>query len=105
MLSGSQLLAITSRLEGGSNALSEAIAARVPVLSTRVDGSVGVLGADYPGYFPVGDAAALAGLLDRAETDGRFLAALRRGVERAGPLVDPAREREAWRALLGELAP
>ncbi len=103
ILAGSRLLLVTSRLEGGSNAVSEAIASRVPVLSTRVAGSMGVLGAEYPGYFPVGDAAALADLLERAEENGRFLAELRAAVERVRPLVEPRRERESWRALLEEL--
>ena len=103
-LAGSALLLVTSRLEGGANAVSEALASRVPVLSTRVDGSLGVLGPDYPGYFPVGDAAALAAALLRAEEDPAFLAALRADVERARPLVDPARERAAWRDLLAELS-
>ncbi|WP_242333623.1 MULTISPECIES: selenoneine biosynthesis selenosugar synthase SenB [unclassified Anaeromyxobacter] len=102
-LAGSALLLVTSRLEGGSNAVSEALASRVPVLSTRVDGSVGVLGPDYPGFFPVGDAGALAELLLRAEEDAALAAALRAGVERARPLVEPARERAAWRDLLAEL--
>jgi putative glycosyltransferase (TIGR04348 family) len=102
-LAGSGLLLVTSRLEGGSNAVSEAVAAGVPVLSTRVDGTVGLLGPDYPGYFPVADAGALAALLLRAEEDPRFLASLRSGVARVGHLVAPAREREAWRALLAEL--
>ncbi len=105
VLGGSRLLIVTSRLEGGSNAVSEAIAARVPVLSSRVDGSVGVLGPDYPGFYPVGDAAALASAIARAEEDEDFLHALRSGVERARPLVDPAQEREAWRELLAELVP
>jgi putative glycosyltransferase (TIGR04348 family) len=102
-LAGSQLLVITSRLEGGSNALSEAVAAGVPVLSTRIDGSVGLLGEEHPGYYPVGDAAALAALLSRAEASPGFMAALRHSTERVRPLVEPAREREAWRALLAEL--
>ncbi len=101
-LAGSALLVITSRAEGGSNALSEALASRVPVLSTRIDGSMGILGGDHPGLFPAGDAAALAALLARAETDPGFLAALRAASERLRPLVDPAREREAWRGLLAE---
>ena len=104
VLAGSRLLLVTSRVEGGSNAVSEAIAAGVPVLSTRVDGSVGVLGADYPGLFPVGDSAALASAILAAEEDGAFLAGLRHGVERARPLVDPSREREAWRELLADVA-
>ncbi len=103
ILAGSRLLVITSRLEGGSNALSEAVASGVPVLSTRIDGSVGLLGDGHPGFFPVGDAAALAGLLARTEEDAAFMAALRRETERVRPLVEPAREREAWRALLAEL--
>ena len=102
-LAGSALLVITSRAEGGSNALSEALASGVPVLSTCVDGSMGVLGRDHPGLFPVGDAAALAALLTRAETDAEFLATLRAAGERVRSLVDPAREREAWRGLLVEL--
>ncbi|BDG01314.1 selenoneine biosynthesis selenosugar synthase SenB [Anaeromyxobacter oryzae] len=105
VLAGSDVLLVTSRLEGGSNAVSEAIAAGVPVLSTRVDGSVGVLGPEYPGFFPPGDAAALAALLVRVEDEPEFLAALRRATAALRPLVDPAREREAWRALLAELAP
>jgi putative glycosyltransferase (TIGR04348 family) len=103
-LAGSALLVITSRAEGGSNALSEALASGVPVLSTRVDGSMGVLGRDHPGLFPVGDAAALAALLTRAEANPGFLSALRAAGERVRSLVDPAREREAWRSLLAEVA-
>ena len=102
-LAGSALLVITSRAEGGSNALSEALASRVPVLSTRIDGSMGVLGRDHPGLFPVGDAVALTALLARAENDPAFLAALRAASEQLRPLVDPALEREAWRGLLAEL--
>jgi putative glycosyltransferase (TIGR04348 family) len=102
-IAGSQLLIVTSRFEGGSNALSEAIAAGVPVLSTRIDAAVSLLGAGYPGLYPVGDAAALASLLVRAEEDRTFLRALRHHVEGARPLIAPEREREAWRDLLVEL--
>jgi putative glycosyltransferase (TIGR04348 family) len=102
-VAGSALLVVTSRSEGGSNALSEAVASGVAVLSTRNEGSVGLLGPDHPGLFPVGDAAALAALLERAETEPAFLGELRAAGEPLRPLVDPAREREAWRALLAEL--
>lgn len=102
-LAGSQLMIITSRLEGGSNALSEAIACGVPVLSTRIAGIRGTLGDDFPGYFPVGDAAALAALLHRFERDPAFRRALRERVQAARPLVAPERERESWRAVLAEV--
>ncbi|HET9594014.1 MAG TPA: selenoneine biosynthesis selenosugar synthase SenB [Anaeromyxobacteraceae bacterium] len=103
-LAGSALLLITSRSEGGSNALSEAIAAGVPVLSTRIAGSMGILGPDHPGLFPVGDADALAALLRRAEEEPAFREELRLASARLAPLVEPAREREAWRSLLAEIA-
>jgi putative glycosyltransferase (TIGR04348 family) len=104
LLARSRLLLVTSRLEGGANVVSEAIAAGVPVLSTRIDGSVGILGAGYPGYFPVGDARALADLLARAETEPAFYRRLRGRCRKLRPLVDPVRERESWKALLRELA-
>lgn len=103
IIAGSHLLVVTSRFEGGSNALSEAIAAGVPVLATRIDAAVALLGPRYPGLFPVGDAAALARLLLRAEEEPAFVSALRHEVARAAPLVAPGREREAWRTLLEEL--
>ena len=95
-------LVLSSRSEGGANVISEAAAARVPVLASRIDGSLGLLGRDYPGYFPVGDTAALARLLDRIESDEAFLARLRRAIGRRAHLFRPARETAAWKALLGD---
>jgi len=63
LLARSRLLVLSSLLEGGANVVSEAIAASRPVLSSRIDGSIGLLGTDYPGYFPPGDTQALADLL------------------------------------------
>jgi putative glycosyltransferase (TIGR04348 family) len=103
LLAGSHLLAVTSLLEGGANVVSEAIAASVPVVSTRIPGSVGILGADYPGYFPTGDTQALQRLLHQAESDPAFYADLKRRIRHLMPLVDPQRERESWRALLQDL--
>ena len=100
LLADSDLLVLTSRLEGGANAVSEAIAAGVPVVSTRVDGSIGLLGADYPGYVEVGDAAGLARILERAANDKVFLAELTRHVAARRHLVAPERERQAWLDLL-----
>ena len=105
LLARSHLLALTSRSEGGANVVSEALAAGVPVISTDIAGTTGVLGADYPGLFPVGDASACARILSRAETEPPFLARLeRRCAERADRIL-PEREREAWREILGELFP
>ena len=55
LLARSHAMVISSLSEGGANVMSEAAVAGVPVLASRMDGNVGLLGADYPGYFPVGD--------------------------------------------------
>ena len=90
-------------MEGGANVVGEALAAGVPVISSRIGGTLGILGDDYPGYFPVGDTRALAKLLTRAEADDGFLEDLRRQCAAKAYLVKPQREREAWRQLLEEL--
>jgi putative glycosyltransferase (TIGR04348 family) len=102
-LAASRALVVSSRHEGGPNVISEAIACGVPVLSTWIAGSVGLLGADYPGFYPVGDDAALAALLLRLEEEPAFDAALRARIAALRPLVAPEREEEAWRSLLEEL--
>jgi glycosyltransferase involved in cell wall biosynthesis len=97
-------MVLSSLSEGGANVISESIVAGVPILASRMEGNVGLLGADYPGYFPVGDTEALARLLRRIETDRAFVANLRRAIGRRAPLFRPEREIEAWRRLLAELA-
>jgi len=65
-----------SKLEGGAHAVIEAVRSGVPVLGSRIDGNVGLLGHDYEGYFPVGDAAALAELMLRFRAEPSFAARL-----------------------------
>lgn len=72
----SHLLVNSSRMEGGATVIIEAIMAGVPVLASRISGNEGMLGVDYAGYFPLGDEAALAKLMHRAETDAEFYAGL-----------------------------
>ena len=103
VLARSRTLVLTSQMEGGANAVSEAIACAVPVISSRISGSIGLLGADYPGYFPVGDTQALTDLLMRLETDATFYEALKTWCEGLKPIVDPDGERQRWKALLQTL--
>ncbi len=103
ILERSNLFVLSSRMEGGANALGEAIVAGTPVLASRIPGSVGILGDEYPGYFEVGDTRGLARLMTRAETDQSFVAQLSTHCNRLIPLFDPAREEAAWVKLLGEL--
>ena len=94
---------LSSRLEGGANALSEAIVAGTPVLASRIAGNVGMLGQNYPGYFKVGDTRGLARLLWRAESEGDFLQALRCRVSELAANFAPERELVAWAGLLSEI--
>jgi len=98
-----RLMVLSSKMEGGANVISEAVVAGVPVIASRIPGSVGLLGTDYPGYYPVGDASALARVLRRAEVDAGFLASLARACKARAPLFTPKREVAAWRRLLTSL--
>lgn len=98
-----RLMVLSSNMEGGANVISEAVVAGVPVIASDIAGSVGLLGEDYPGYYPVGDTAALRGLLLRSEDEPRFLAELAQRGSALSPLFRPEAERERWRTLLGQL--
>lgn len=100
LLARSHAMVISSLSEGGANVISEAAVAGVPVLASRIDGNVGLLGADYPGYFPVGNTEALARLIRKLEHEPQFVASLRKALARRAPLFRPAREIAAWRRLL-----
>ena len=102
-LARSHAMVISSRMEGGAHVVSEAIALGVPVIASRIAGNTGLLGDDYPGYFPVGDDAALAVLLDRAMSDNAFLEGLGQCVQRRRALVEPAAERARLAALVDAL--
>jgi len=105
LLRRSHAMILSSISEGGANVISEAIVAGVPILASRMDGNVGLLGADYPAYFPVGDTQALARLMRRIEVDRRLVVTLRRAIARRAPLFRPEREVAAWRELLASLEP
>jgi putative glycosyltransferase (TIGR04348 family) len=100
----SHAMVISSVMEGGANVVSEAVVARLPIIASRIDGNVGLLGSDYAGYFPAEDTDALAQLLLKAETDPAFLKRLAVQCRRRRPLFQESRERAAWRRLLAEIA-
>jgi glycosyltransferase involved in cell wall biosynthesis len=104
ILKKSSLCVLSSRMEGGANVLSEAIAAAVPILASRIDGNIGILGATYPGYFDVGNTTQLTQLLERAENSSEYLTELRAWTESLASLADPAREEQAWSDLIRELS-
>jgi putative glycosyltransferase (TIGR04348 family) len=103
VLAKSNLFVLSSKGEGGANVLGEAITAGVPVITSRISGSLGILGEDYPGYFEFGDTRGLARLMLRCETDSRFLRELTRRCASLKKLFDPARETAAWKKLLKQV--
>ena len=102
-LARSRLMVISSRMEGGANVVTEALAAGVPIVASLIPGNSGMLGADYAGYYPLGNERALARLLWRAESDPEFYRKLRRQCAARRPLISPAREKDGLRRLLREL--
>ena len=92
LLASSHAMVISSRMEGGANVVSEAIRIGVPVIASRISGNVGLLGAKYPAYYPLGDERALAKLVERARSDRRFYTDLKRHVAKLRPMVSPANE-------------
>ncbi len=99
-----QLMVLSSLMEGGANVISEAVVAGVPVIASDIPGSIGLLGDSYPGYYPVGDTAALRTLLRRSETDPVFLADLTQRCAARASLFSPEAELERWQALLARVA-
>jgi putative glycosyltransferase (TIGR04348 family) len=63
------VLVHTSRMEGGAHVIMEAVCSGTPVLASRIDGNVGMLGEGYSGYFEQGNAEALAAWLMRCRDD------------------------------------
>jgi glycosyltransferase involved in cell wall biosynthesis len=91
-----------SHMEGGALAVIEAITAHTPVIASRIDGNVGLLGADYPGLFPPDDANAARALLTRAASEPKFLARLARHCERVRRRFAPLREQRDLRRLVAD---
>lgn len=104
LMARSRLIVISSRMEGGANVVSEALAAGVPVIASKIPGNIGMLGTDYAGYYPLEDEKALAQLLWRAESDPAFYRRLRKHCAARRHLVRPQQEQRALKKLLAELA-
>ena len=94
------LLLHPSRMEGGAQVVIEAITAGTPVVASDIDGNRGLLGVEYPGLFPVGDAAACTELLERAAREPQFLRRLKRACQKRAARFDPRREAAAVRRLV-----
>ncbi len=99
-LASSHAMVISSRMEGGANVVCEALRIGVPVLASRISGNVGLLGKDYPGYFPLEDEKALARLIVRAASEDAFYRRLKREVRAQRAAVSPRNEAAALLAAM-----
>lgn len=102
-MAGSHLLVHPSVVEGGANVVVEAITCGTSVLASRISGNIGMLGADYPGYFEPRDAAGLAACLVRAWREPEFQRALAAACRARRPLFSPDAEARAVRRLVAGL--
>jgi putative glycosyltransferase (TIGR04348 family) len=96
-------MVIASMMEGGANVIIEAVTSGVPVLASDINGNRGMLGEDYAGYFPQGDAAALARLIERSIVDPDFYRLLCRQCDARAALFAPDAERTALLELVDNL--
>ena len=97
------LLVHASRMEGGAHVVMEAVRCGTPVLASRIAGNIGMLGADYAGYFDWGRADQLAALLRRCRADAAFYAHLQAQCAARAPLFATEAERAALRGLVDDL--
>lgn len=82
-----------SQMEGGAQVILEAVQSGTPVLASRISGNIGMLGADYAGYFALGDDAGLAALIRRCAGEAGFLELLQTQCRQRAPLFDPQEEK------------
>ena len=103
LLARSRLMVISSRMEGGANVVSEALANNVPVIASRISGNIGMLGKDYAGYYALEDERALARVLTRAESDRSFYQKLVTQCRARKSRITHASERGALQRVIAEV--
>lgn len=100
LMAASHAMVMSSVMEGGANVVSEACVAGLPIIASDIPGNRGLLGDDYPAYYPASDTAALRALLQRAEQEPAFLGRLREHCHALAPGFTPAAERDALERAL-----
>jgi putative glycosyltransferase (TIGR04348 family) len=102
-LSRSHLMVISSLMEGGAHVVTEAIAIGVPVIASDIPGNRGLLGDDYPGYYPVGEAKALALAIQKAEFEPLFYKSLEAHIKKRAHYVQASLEKRSIKSLTERL--
>ena len=102
-MAAAHVLVHPSRMEGGAHAVIEAVRSGMAVLASRIDGNVGLLGEDYPGYVEPGDADGFARALQQLRDEPAMLTDWTRRAQALVPRFEPAQERQSLRTLLASL--
>ena len=102
-MQSAHVLLNTSTEEGGANAICEAVVIGLPVIASHIDGNIGMLGADYEGFFPSNDAAGLVGILTRAAGDTDFYQSLKMQITARASLFSYQHEADRWISLVRSL--
>ena len=102
-LKRSHLMVISSRAEGGANVISEAVVAGVPVIASKIDGNVGLLGKNYRGYYPVGNTRELRKVILKAEKDKVFFQSLTKQCNSIKSKFTAEREQKSWAELINNI--
>ena len=102
-LKRSHLMVISSSAEGGANVISEAVVAGVPVIASKIDGNVGLLGKNYRGYYPVGNTRELRKVILKAEKDKVFFQSLTKQCNSIKSKFTAEREQKSWAELISNI--
>lgn len=102
-IQAAHLLVHASRMEGGAHVVIEAMRSGTPVLASRIDGNLGLLGDAAGPCFEVGNDAQLAALVEQLRDDPAMLARL--GAAQAGraPLFSAEAEQASLRQIVQAL--
>lgn len=102
-IQAAHVLVHPSRMEGGAHVVIEALRSGTPVVASRIDGNLGLLGDGYEGFFEPADAPGLATLLQRARDDADMLPQLQARCAARAPLFTPEAEAATLHQLLARL--
>ncbi len=100
LYANADLTVLSSKMEGGANVISEACRARLPIIASDIDGSIGLLGSNYPGYYVCGNTNSLRELLIKAEMDKFFLARLTKACQAKASLFTYRKEKSSLKKLI-----
>lgn len=98
------VLVLPSRMEGGANVISEAIVAGIPVIASRIEGSVGLLGENYQGYYPVEDQRSLTEIMLKIESDPIYYNRLQQSCIDKQALFTAQNELQGWQQVLARIS-